>query len=266
MLLQTKDVDLYYERMGHGATMVLVHGAIADAGYFSDLCHYLRDHFDLITYDRRGNSRSIPKEGASFHVKDQTDDLVNVIEMLDLHDVILVGHSAGGIMCLEALGRIPARLKQVIIYETPLMNILQARERNVQWVEDLKAMNAAGKHREVAHEFGISIGELDERARTKSRDEKIKDRQNFGHFINHEFNDFSYYEPNMKMLRANARYLTLLQGDRNNGHYFHESMQVLSRETGCRLFYTAGCHNAPFDVPESFAVSLLGVCKYLKLC
>ena len=260
MILKTKDVDLYYERMGTGPTMVLVHGAVADAGYFSECCHFLRDHFDLVTYDRRGNSRSLPKEGATFHVADQTDDLVNLIEQLDLSDVILVGHSAGGIMCLEAINRIPGRLKRVIIYETPLMGLCEGVDMSIRWVEDLKAMNAEGKHREVAREFGVSIGELDERARKKSGDEKEKDRRNFAHFINYEFNDFSYYMPNMAVLKANARFLTALQGDRNQGHYFHESMQTLSAQTGCELIYTAGCHNAPFDVPQSFAVCLLGIC------
>ena len=260
MLLRTKDVDLYYERMGNGPTMVLVHGAIADAGYFSECCHYLRDHFDLVTYDRRGNSRSTPKEGAQFHIAQQTDDLVNLVEMLDLKDIILVGHSAGGCICMDALSRIPGRIRHMIIYETPLLGILPDRPQMEEWVENMEALNAAGKHKEVAKEFGLSIGELDERAPKKSMDEKWKDRQNFAQFINYEFHDFSYYKPDPAVLKANARYITILEGDRNRGHYFHASMQALQEMIECERYYTAGCHNAPYDIPQSFAAALLGVC------
>ena len=265
MLLQTKHADLYYERMGSGPTMLIVHGAVEDTSYFSELAHYLRDFFDVITYDRRGNSESRPKEGASFDHAGQTEDAVSLIRELDLHDVILFGHSAGGQVCFETFKALPGRIRHVIAYETPLLELLPDRDERVGWVERVETLNAQHRNRETSKEFAVSIGEQDERARKKTPDEKIKDRQNFGHFINYEFHDFSYYQPDIAFLKTNARYITLLQGDRNHGHYFHVSMQVLSEKIGCRLFYTAGCHNAPYDIPESFAISLIGVCRYLRL-
>lgn len=241
--------------------MILIHGAVADASYFSETAAVLREFFDVITYDRRGNSRSSCSPDAAYHIQDQTDDVVALIERLGLRNVILVGHSAGGIMAIEAFRRITSRVSHVIIYETPLLALVgdAEKERLISWVHLLEEMNERGEHKQTAREFGLSIGELDPRAPRKSSEEKEKDRVNFGHFINHEFHDFSFYEPNLDFLKANAKYITLMDGDRNHGHYFHTGMENLHTLTGSPLVHTAGCHNAPYDVPESFATALIGI-------
>lgn len=259
MYLQTKDVNLYYERTGKGPSLLMIHGAVADAGYFSETAEYLKDYFDVITYDRRGNSRSKCSAEASFHIEDQTNDVLALIEGLDLHDLILMGHSAGGIMAMEAIRRMPSRIRYVMFYETPIMAILPQREELLEWTKHMEEINLAGKHKEAAKEFGMSIGELDPRARAKSFIEKRRDRANFGHFINHEFHDFSFYEPDFKFLKTNAKFFTAISGDRNQAHYFHEAMDLMESELGIEQVHVPGCHNAPFDLPLDFANGLLGI-------
>ncbi len=263
MYLKTKDVDIYYERLGKGRPLVLIHGAVADASYFDETREYLKDYFDVITYDRRGYSRSVCKdqEHASYSIQDHAKDLVNLIEGLDLHGVVLVGHSAGGIMAMEAFQMIPGRIAHVVLYETPLISMLapERRDKLYQWNVRLEDMNRRGLHKETAREFGISVGELDPRAREKEPYEKKKDRMNFAQFINYEFHEFTYYKPDFEFLKANARYITLMSGDRNQGHYFHSSMDTMEKEVGAEQVHVPGCHNAPFDVPLDFANGVLGI-------
>jgi non-heme chloroperoxidase len=93
----TKDgVDIFYKDWGSGQPVVFSHGwpltsdawdpqlkLVADAGYRA------------IAHDRRGGGRS----GQPWDGNDLTtyaDDLAGLIEHLDLHDVVLVGHSTGG--------------------------------------------------------------------------------------------------------------------------------------------------------------------------
>jgi pimeloyl-ACP methyl ester carboxylesterase len=259
MYLQTKDVNLYYERCGKGPTLLMIHGAVADADYFSETVDVLKDYFDVISYDRRGNSRSECRKGASYHIEDQTNDVIALIEGLGLKDVILLGHSAGGIMAMETIRRIPSKIRYVMFYETPIMAILPQKEELLKWTEHMEEINAEGKHKECAKEFGMSIGELAPRARQKSFIEKRRDRANFGHFINHEFHDFSFYEPDFKFLKTNAKFFTAISGDRNQTHYFHEAMDLMQSELGIEQVHVPGCHNAPFDVPLDFANGVLGI-------
>ena len=217
MFFKRKDVNLYYEREGHGPEVLLIHGAVADAGYFSKSRDILKRFFTVTTYDRRGNSRSSYEEGAAFDMEAQTDDAVALIEMLDLKDVVVVGHSAnegvdilfdlgghsaGGMIALETLKKVPSRIKHIFVYETPMLMLTKEYDPSiVDWVYHMDGINKAGEHKQVAKEFGLSIGLLDERAPKKSKEEKIKDRNNFGHFINHEFLPFSFYEPDMEFFK-----------------------------------------------------------------
>jgi pimeloyl-ACP methyl ester carboxylesterase len=57
-----------------------------------------------ITYDRRGHGRSDPPTGP-FDLDTLADDLAAVIEGLDLHDLVLVGHSVGTNEIVRYLGR-----------------------------------------------------------------------------------------------------------------------------------------------------------------
>jgi pimeloyl-ACP methyl ester carboxylesterase len=47
-----------------------------------------------------------------------TDDVVRLIEQEDLHDVVLVGHSGGGMPVTQAADRIPERIKRVVYVES----------------------------------------------------------------------------------------------------------------------------------------------------
>ena len=73
-------------------------------------------------------------------------DVVNVIEFEDLHDVVLLGHSYGGLVVTGAADRIPARISQLVYLDTaPLpdgANLLEkfpleARERTEDQVQEL---------------------------------------------------------------------------------------------------------------------------------
>jgi non-heme chloroperoxidase len=102
----TKDgVDIFYKDWGSGQPVVFSHGwpltsdawdpqlqLVADAGYRA------------IAHDRRGGGRSSqPWEGNDLTT--YAEDLAGLIEHLDLHDVVLVGHSTGGGEVTRYMGR-----------------------------------------------------------------------------------------------------------------------------------------------------------------
>lgn len=49
---------LYYEKQGTGTAVLLIAGSTGDAGNFTRAADLLADEFAVVTYDRRGNSRS----------------------------------------------------------------------------------------------------------------------------------------------------------------------------------------------------------------
>jgi non-heme chloroperoxidase len=93
----TKDgVDIFFKDWGWGQPVVFSHGwpLTADA-WDPQLELVARAGYRAIAHDRRGGGRSSqPWEGNDLTT--YADDLAGLIEHLDLHDVVLVGHSTGG--------------------------------------------------------------------------------------------------------------------------------------------------------------------------
>jgi pimeloyl-ACP methyl ester carboxylesterase len=51
--------ELYFERRGSGPPLLLIVGGGGDCGYYEEVAGILADEFTVLSYDRRGNSRSI---------------------------------------------------------------------------------------------------------------------------------------------------------------------------------------------------------------
>jgi non-heme chloroperoxidase len=104
--ITTRDgTQIFYKDWGNGQPVVFSHGWPLNADAWDDqLVLMASNGFRAIAHDRRGHGRS----GQSWDGNDMdtyADDLAELIETLDLHDVILVGHSTGGGEVTRYIGR-----------------------------------------------------------------------------------------------------------------------------------------------------------------
>ena len=107
-------VMVHYRVHGSGEnTMVLVHGWSCDQSYWDAQVEGFIADFKVVTLDLGGHGLSgtmretwdMPSYGA---------DVAAVVEKLDLSNVILVGHSMGGAVIIEAARRLPGRVVALI--------------------------------------------------------------------------------------------------------------------------------------------------------
>src|ERR1700704_5647349 len=75
----TEGDELYFEVRGSGHPLLMISGGGGDAGFFDSVAELLSDEFQVITYDRRANSRSTANDPQNFTVAQQSRDAVAVL-------------------------------------------------------------------------------------------------------------------------------------------------------------------------------------------
>ena len=104
-------------------TIVIVHGAWGGAWAFKKVEALLRQKgFEVYRPQLTGQGDRVhlarPDIGLNTHI----DDVVNTILYEDLHDIILVGHSYGGMVISGVADRIPERIKRLVYLDAMVPN------------------------------------------------------------------------------------------------------------------------------------------------
>ena len=105
----------------------MISGGGGDAGYYSPVADRLADQLTVITYDRRGNSRSTRDANQDMIVAQQSADARSLIEALGTTPAFVFGNSGGAIIALDLAARYPAGLAAVIAHEPPVVQSCRTR-------------------------------------------------------------------------------------------------------------------------------------------
>ncbi|UOQ69083.1 alpha/beta fold hydrolase [Hymenobacter volaticus] len=129
--------QLYYEEIGRGAPVVLLHGHSFDRRMWDPQVAALARHYRVIRYDMRGYGlSSVPVEGQQFL---HADDLYQLLQALHIPKAHLVGVSLGGFVAVDFMALHPENVLSVVscsgsIYsrpgpEQPITEVEVARRR-----------------------------------------------------------------------------------------------------------------------------------------
>ncbi len=89
---EVNETRLYYELMGEGQPIVLIHGGAVDRRMWDDQFQAFAEHYRVIRYDLRGSGKSeIPKKQFS-----NMEDLLHLLRFLNVDKAYLLGLSRGG--------------------------------------------------------------------------------------------------------------------------------------------------------------------------
>ena len=103
-------VSISYEVRGEGETaLVFVHGWCCDRSYWKEQLPYFSDKYKVVAIDLGGLGESGSGRN-DWTLAAYGDDVAAVVEKLNLDKAVLIGHSMGGYVILEAERRIPERV------------------------------------------------------------------------------------------------------------------------------------------------------------
>jgi len=113
---QTGTIDvgktqLYYEEMGEGHPLIMLHGGFLDRRMWDDQFHTFSKKYRVIRYDARnhGMSRAVPDTFTHY------DDLSRVMEQLGIKKAVIMGLSLGGRIAVDFALEYPEKVSALIL-------------------------------------------------------------------------------------------------------------------------------------------------------
>ena len=123
----TRDgTQIFFKDWGSGQPIVFSHGwPLSSDDWDAQMLFFLHHGYRVIAHDRRGHGRSAQvSEGND--MDHYADDLADLVQHLDLHDAIHIGHSAGGGEVARYLGRHgESRVAKVMLVSAVTPSVLQ---------------------------------------------------------------------------------------------------------------------------------------------
>jgi pimeloyl-ACP methyl ester carboxylesterase len=250
-LVRVNGADLYHEVRGSGPALLFIAGAFSDTSHFARVGELLTDEFTIVTYDRRGYSRSGGGGGPTGPAA-QADDAVNLLAALGLAPAAVYGNSSGAIIALDLVLRQAAAVQAAILHEPPLM-AGWARPDEVRAaiggvVE--RGMATGGPAAAAEAFFRFVAGD----ANWESIGHEARDRirKNGPTFFGSEIGKFEPFRPDDAALAAISRPVLVLVSE-GSPPFFAEATAWLAARLGVAITWTPGTHTPQIDHPVELA-------------
>jgi len=129
--LRVGAATLFYRVHGSGPLLLILPGGDGDADTADALRNQLIDRYTVVTYDRRGMSRSeIDAPGESLTLATHSDDAHRLLAALTNESAFVFGSSIGALIGLDLVARHPEQVGVLVAHEPPAFELLPDAERN----------------------------------------------------------------------------------------------------------------------------------------
>jgi pimeloyl-ACP methyl ester carboxylesterase len=245
-LLGVPGAHLYYETHGNGPLMLMIPGATGTVSGFTMVTE-LAAHYTVVTYDRRGFSRShlTGPQDYDRRLETDADDVRRLIEHVSDEPATIFGSSSGGIVALAVLTHHPSVVRTLIPHEPPAVRLLS---NGHQWVDfffsvyDLYRQSgiepALTMFRE--HAFAESDRQVMAQARDPKNDEVV--RANATYWFEHELRQYPAVALDLDALNAHADRIVPVAGRESRGYPCYEVTVELGKTLGRDVIELPGGH------------------------
>ena len=122
--------SLYYRTQGQGPPLILIGGGPANADSLSALAAELERDHTVISYDRRGYSRSqLDDRDAPVSIEEHAGDVRLILSDLGLGPAMVFGSSIGAVIALGLATSWPDTVTRLVVHEPPLGQLLTGADR-----------------------------------------------------------------------------------------------------------------------------------------
>ncbi|KXF53927.1 hypothetical protein AXA44_42880 [Rhodococcus sp. SC4] len=237
-------------------SVVFIPGGGGDAGVFDAAVKGLCAQYRCLTYDRRGNSRSVVGDGdTESSIAEQSNDLAETILSVGAAPAIVFGTSWSSLIALELAARRPDLIRGVIVHEVPLLKMLpDTKATTNNRGATVSGLLQEGRYPEA---FAAQVRETTSDDAWENLDEGLRARMlaNAEHFFTVELPGFASYTPTLDDLAAAP--IVVAAGEDGRGvRPVHRASQWLADQLGLPLVELSGGHIPYIEDPDAFVRDL----------
>jgi len=238
---------LYYQTMGRGRPVVLVHGGLVDSRQWDDQMGPLARQFRAVRYDLRGYGRSAAPTGPFSPI----EDLRALVDFLKIERATIVGLSLGGMAAADFALEYPDRTDRLVLVGTGLRGDTQPPDE-----KSLNAYRVGG--REGADRYFDAFLQADLLAGVRNRPAA---RERMRLMMTDNFKALAYLAPGTLLSDIRAPTLVMI-GSLDSPILWHIADTIASKVPGARKVTIEGAsHHPPVETPQEFNRALL---KFLR--
>jgi pimeloyl-ACP methyl ester carboxylesterase len=241
---------LYYEDVGSGEPVVLVHAFTLDTRMWDDQFEVLARGFRVIRYDARGFGKSAaPNPGEAYS---NADDLAALLDRLDARRAHVVGLSMGGRFALDYAVTYPDRLRSLVVIDGVIGGWQWSRE----WIAGYAPIVEAGRRGDVAQATSLWLGlplfaPAREQPQVGARLKQMVDAYSGWHFVNRN-PERAVSPPALGRLAGIRAPALVLVGERDLPDFHRMSERLEAEIPGARRTTVSGAgHMANMEAPQA---------------
>jgi pimeloyl-ACP methyl ester carboxylesterase len=257
--LPVPDAKLYYRIQGSGPFLLVLQGGDGGADAADGMVAHLTDHYTVLTYDRRGLSRSKIDPGAPPPtVTTHAEDAHLLLSAVTSEPTFVVGNSIGAVLGLELISRHPEQVRRLVAHEPPLPELLPDAERlaAVSAQEEMERAfaqeGAAGVMRKTPVQMDLKDRESDVVLPAASPDRAA----NYTYFMRYDAPAVRRYRLHQPALHAAAGHIVPAYGAASGDTWLRHCVEALAALLDRAVAEFPGGHNGFLLHPRGFASRL----------
>ena len=259
--LRVNGATLFYRVRGSGPLLLILPGGHGDADSADALGNELVDRYTVITYDRRGLSRSkIDAPDESLTLELHTEDAHHLIAALTNQPAFVFGSSISALIGLDLVARYPEQVGVLVAHEPPAWEFLPDAER-------IRAMRLQEEAEEVFRSEGAEAGfkKFVELAAVDYNDREPdvalpsptpQTSANMSFFFTHDSPAVREYRLDLKALHAARTRIVLAVGQSGAGSVPHDAAEALAAKLDLKVTVFPGGHTGWMLRPKGFGAKL----------
>ncbi len=251
---------LHYQVQGEGPVLLIVMGGGGDADAAAGITDHLSARYTVLTYDRRGLSRStIDDPGEPMSIEQHRDDAHRVLAAVTAEPAFVLGFSLGSLITLDLVATHPEQVRLLVAHEPPVPSLLPESERaEVQRFQRMLEGGMRGPEWTEAMRV-VAVDHTDLEEGVTLPQPGPHHLANAAFFRENDAPAAHRYRLDLDALKAVSDRIVAAGGEKSRAAFPHRSTRVLADRLGIEFVEFPGDHAGFATRPRAFAERLAEV-------